>query len=183
MPHPQYQRPADYELFTLAEALARVAHSGQTRSGGEAYFEHVLRVAQAAWKSDGDDNWIASAIGYLHDTVEDTTITLGTLRDVGFPRELVTDVALLTRGEDETYDHYIDRLIEFGSDDALIVKLADLNDNLNALATSTFSAERQVTLRARWMNALGRVLAEQDRRDAVRQVREFELDRVLGEAA
>src|SRR5581483_10835962 len=125
----QYQRAADYELLDLAEAIAKVAHSGQTRSGGEQYFNHVQRVAQAAWESG--DNYTASAIGYLHDTIEDTTIAWHTLREVGFPPEIVNAVRILTRGPDEEYENYITRLILFGSDDVLIVKLADLWDNLS----------------------------------------------------
>lgn len=181
MPHPQYQRPADWELRDLAEAVARVAHSGQTRSGGEPYINHAQRVADSAWESG--DNWTAATIAWLHDTIEDTTVTRSALRDIGFPREIVDAVTLLTRSPDESYEHYVDRLIEFASDDALVVKLADLADNLHDLEQSTFSEQKKRTLRERYGVALERILGEQNRREAISQVRTWQFDRVLDEAA
>jgi len=61
-------------LRDLAVALARVVHSGQSRKGtGEAYFNHVERVARRV------PGWRAQTIAFLHDTIEDTAIDGTTL--------------------------------------------------------------------------------------------------------
>ena len=44
---------------------------------------------------------------------------------------IVKGVALLTKTEFETYSNYIDVLVNNGSIDALYVKKADLEDNMN----------------------------------------------------
>lgn len=182
MSQPQYQAPPPYDLAALAEMVARVAHSGQTRSGGEPYITHPARISESLWDVYPGD-YIAVAIAWLHDTIEDTTVTRSALRDIGFPREIVDAVTLLTRGPDESYEHYIERLIEFGSDEALRVKLADLHDNLRDLDSSTFSEAKKRTLRDRYTAAVGRIHDEQNRREAVGQVVDWQIGRVLAEAA
>jgi len=159
----QYTPPDKGDLLLLAGALARVAHSGQVRSGGEPYIAHASRVSASAFESDARGNYTGAILGYLHDVVEDTVVTLRGLREL-FPQEIVDGVALLTRGEDELYTHFIHRLIRFGSDDVLTVKLADLADNLRDLDQSSFSLEKRAVLRERWTVTLEKILAEQDRR-------------------
>lgn len=118
-------QPEGQHLLDLARALARVVHAGQSRKGtGEPYFNHVDRVAARV------EGWRAKTIAYLHDTVEDTPLGPFALAAMGFPRDLVDDVLALSRWEMETYAAFIDRTIRDGSDDALRVKLADLQDNL-----------------------------------------------------
>jgi (p)ppGpp synthase/HD superfamily hydrolase len=138
-------------------------------------------VAESVWEAE--ENYLAATIAYLHDTIEDTTITRATLRAIGFPREIVDAVTMLTSGEDEEYEHYIERLLQWGSDDALTVKLADLTDNLRSLDSSTFTEPKKARLKERWLDARMRVLAEQNRRDAVRQITDWQVDKLLGEAA
>lgn len=117
-----------HPLLTLGHAIAVVAHDGQHRKGdiGEPYINHVERVAQA------QATWRGKVLGLLHDTVEDTKVTLEGLISVGFPFDIVQDVAALSRhihGQ-ETYAEFIARTCREGSSDALLVKLADLHDNL-----------------------------------------------------
>jgi (p)ppGpp synthase/HD superfamily hydrolase len=126
-------------LLDAARQIGRLAHAEQVRKGsGEPYFNHLHRVALRV------TGWRAQTIAFLHDTVEDTPITGYTLEQLGFPRDIVSDVIALSRGmkidtdekgyvrlRDETYFEFIERTIRDGSDDALLVKLADLQDNLN----------------------------------------------------
>ncbi|MDE2101486.1 MAG: hypothetical protein KGL39_29845 [Patescibacteria group bacterium] len=181
MPHPQYQSPPGYDLAALAEMIARVAHSGQTRFGGEPYINHPARIADSVWDASPGD-YITVAIAWLHDTIEDTTVTRTALRDVGLSREIVDGVALLTRSPDESYEHYIDRLIKFGSESVLTVKVADLHDNLRDLEAK-FSDTKRAHLRERYIAALVRISGELNRREAQDQVVRWQLDDVLGEAA
>ena len=65
--------------FQRAEAFAARAHAGQTRKGaaGEPYVHHVIEVAGILAAHGAPREAVLAA--YLHDTVEDTDVTLDTL--------------------------------------------------------------------------------------------------------
>lgn len=154
-------RPTPGELLILARTLAAVVHSDQYRRGtGAPYIGHVRRVAQRA------PNGRAEIIAYLHDTIEDTAVTAYTLEQVGFPADIVRDVVALSRFPNETYLEFINRTASDGSDDALRVKLADLEDNLS----DDWSGSTE-GLRARYIKADAIIRAELKRRElaALRQ--------------
>jgi (p)ppGpp synthase/HD superfamily hydrolase len=110
----QSSSPTGEELLALAEALAPVAHAGQSRKGtGEPYVNHVRRVAGRV------KGWRAKTIALLHDVIEDTRITEAELFLIGFPRDVIEDVNALSRRVSETYFDFIARTIRTGSDDAL----------------------------------------------------------------
>lgn len=146
-------RTDPWDLVDLADALARVAHAGQRRDT-EPYFHHCQRVASAAWEETGST--IAYMAGYLHDIIEDTQIHPVTLREIGFPPETVAAVGALTRQPGATYANYIFSLLKHGSDDALVVKLADLEDNLRD--------QENESLRHRYLKAKKLIIEEQARR-------------------
>ncbi len=64
----------------------------------------------------------------LHDAVEDTEITLGDLRDAGYPPEIVDAIDALTHRTNESYEQYVDRVAR--NTVARRVKIADLEENL-----------------------------------------------------
>lgn len=102
-----------------ARELAYAAHRGQVDKAGAPYFEHVAEVARRL-EAHGDEAMMA---GYLHDIVEDTDITLGRLRTMGFPEAVVRAVDAVTRRDGEPYMDLIAR----AAADPLgrLVKLAD----------------------------------------------------------
>lgn len=145
--------PSDGQILNLAKALAAVVHAGQSRKGsGEPYFNHLARVAERVV------GWRAKTIAYLHDTIEDTLVGTLTLKTIGFPDDIVDDVVALSRGGNETYKAFITRTIRDGSDDALRVKLSDLQDNL----TDPWASETK--LAQRYIPAAHRVAEELERR-------------------
>lgn len=146
--------PTPVQLLNLAKALAAVAHAGQTRKGPaqEPYFRHVERVAGRVSSPR------ARTVAYLHDVIEDTRVGPYTLQVVGFPVDIVADILALSRREGETYADFIARTIETGSDDALKVKLADLEDNLSDPHTAG------ADLTSRYIPAAARILEELERR-------------------
>ena len=78
-------------LITRAYLQSADAHSGQSRDSGEPYVQHPLAVARIVSDLGLDDVTIAAAL--LHDTVEDTGVTLD---DVG--RSFGGDVAAIVDG-------------------------------------------------------------------------------------
>lgn len=79
----EYLEECDDRLVERAFKLCYKAHYGITRSSGEPYYLHPLEVATIVIKEIGiDDLSVAAAL--LHDTVEDTEVTLDDIsRDFG----------------------------------------------------------------------------------------------------
>ncbi len=88
---PDYYSPADRELIQRAFKEAERAHKGQKRASGEAYINHCLAVADILIDMRVPPEVIAA--GLLHDTVEDTEITLAHIQ-----KEFGDEVALLVDG-------------------------------------------------------------------------------------
>ena len=67
--------PVDKEIVTRAYRIARDAHEGQMRASGEPYISHCVAVAEILAEEFCAPPDVVAA-GLLHDTVEDTGITL-----------------------------------------------------------------------------------------------------------
>jgi GTP pyrophosphokinase len=86
--------PADRELIHRAYQVADEAHASQTRADGKAYITHCVEVARILAKLDAPVPVIVA--GLLHDTVEDTQVTLAQIRD-GFGAEVASLVDGVTK--------------------------------------------------------------------------------------
>ncbi len=83
--------PADRELIQRAYQVAEQAHANQTRVSGEPYVTHCIAVATILAELDAPVPVIVA--GLLHDTVEDTPVTLDRLR-----QDFGNEVAALVDG-------------------------------------------------------------------------------------
>src|SRR4051812_16084730 len=72
-----YTPPERLEMVKAAYAFAREKHEGQKRASGEPYFLHCFAVATILSSLNADPDMVAA--GLLHDTVEDTGVTLDEL--------------------------------------------------------------------------------------------------------
>jgi len=79
-----------------AIALAANTHAGQVDKAGQPYILHPLRVMLQV--SEPHERMAAA----LHDVVEDTDVSLESLRKQGFPEEVVEAVDALTKRDGET---------------------------------------------------------------------------------
>ncbi len=93
---PESYNPVDRELVARAYHVAETAHATQKRASGEPYLNHCIAVAQILAEMHVPPQVVAA--GLLHDTVEDTSITLSDLtRDFGGEiAKLVDGVTKLT---------------------------------------------------------------------------------------
>ena len=108
------------ELTMKAMNLAYAAHHGQFDKGGVPYIFHPIHLAETM------DDEISTCVALLHDTVEDTAVTLEDLARE-FPREVVDAVRLLTHQEGVEYFDYVRAIRQ--DPVAAKVKLADLAHN------------------------------------------------------
>jgi GTP pyrophosphokinase len=88
---PEIYTPADRELVLRAYRVAERAHEGQTRASGEPYIHHCLAVADILADMRVPPPVVAAAL--LHDTVEDTPITIEDIR-----RDFGDEIASLVDG-------------------------------------------------------------------------------------
>ena len=110
-------------LTIRAMQIAYSAHHGQVDKTGVPYIFHPLHLAEQM------EEEISCCAALLHDTVEDTEITLEALA-ADFPPEVVEAVGLLTHEEGTDYYDYVRRIRS--NPIAKKVKLADLNHNMDA---------------------------------------------------
>jgi (p)ppGpp synthase/HD superfamily hydrolase len=134
-------------MATLEDAIGLAAkhHSGVRDRGGQPYVLHPLRLMMKM------ETEAERMVAVLHDLVEDTPVTLASLRSQGFPDEVVVAIDCLTRRQDETYAQFIERIRPNAL--ASRVKLADLEDNMNVLRLPVVTAEdgsRLTKYRAAW---------------------------------
>jgi (p)ppGpp synthase/HD superfamily hydrolase len=109
------------DLLEQAIAIAHQAHSGQVDKAGQPYIEHPLRVMAAV------DSLEAKIVAVLHDVIEDTPLSL---EDLGiFPTAVVAAINALTKRPSEDYEAYLTRVM--ADPLALVVKIADMTDNLD----------------------------------------------------
>ena len=114
---PENYSIADRELVLRAYRIAEAAHEGQKRASGEAYITHCLAVASILSDLCVPPSVIAA--GLLHDTVEDTKVTLEDIqRDFGEEiAHLVDGVTKLTQlprvsRADQRPEEYLEKVDE-----------------------------------------------------------------------
>jgi glycerol-3-phosphate cytidylyltransferase-like family protein len=120
--------------------FATTAHAGQTRSGGDPYKTHPVRVADSVKKykkSQKLDALIQAAL--LHDTIEDTNTTYEDLETLfgglvaSLVKELTSDSEQIQKmGKANYLAHKMANMSSY----ALVIKLADRLDNIKDIATA-----------------------------------------------
>jgi (p)ppGpp synthase/HD superfamily hydrolase len=103
--------------------IAASAHRGDVDKAGQPYILHPLSLML---QFDDDD---AMIVAVLHDTVEDSFITLDRLKEEGFSQAVIEAVDALTRRGGEAYEEFISRLSP--NSIARRVKIADLEHNMD----------------------------------------------------
>lgn len=93
--------------------------------GGMPYMLHIIYVYKHV------NTMEEKVVALLHDVIEDKDVTKEDLIEVGFPDKIVNDVLILTRVKSIDYNDYIENIIEKGSVEALNVKLADVENNMD----------------------------------------------------
>ncbi|MBL0126751.1 MAG: hypothetical protein IPP83_04675 [Flavobacteriales bacterium] len=110
-------------LLETAIRLAAKVHKGQTDRSGKPYILHVMRVMMRG--QDFDEQ----VLGALHDVLERSELTLDEIEKKGFSPRVVKALDVISRRPEETYEQYIDRVVE--NNLAIRVKLNDLADKMD----------------------------------------------------
>ena len=145
-----YHPGADIELVQRAYIFTAGAHQGQVRRSGEPYLSHPLAVANLLADMKLDVPSVTS--GLLHDTVEDSGVSIETLTDL-FGEEValivdgVTKISLMpsaTRAERQA-ENMRKMILAMAKDiRVILVKLADRLHNMRTLGF--MPADKQVQI-------------------------------------
>jgi guanosine-3',5'-bis(diphosphate) 3'-pyrophosphohydrolase len=144
-------RPGDdLELVRKAYEYSQKNHAGQLRASGEPYLVHPLGVAQvlAEMKMDA----VAIAAGLLHDSVEDTSVTIVDIRQefgeqVAHIVEGVTKISQIdfaTREEQQAENLRKMMLAMVDDIRVVLIKLADRLHNMRTLEHLTPERQQKI---------------------------------------
>jgi guanosine-3',5'-bis(diphosphate) 3'-pyrophosphohydrolase len=144
-------RPADdLELIRRAYEFSQTHHAGQTRASGEPYLAHPLEVALVLAEMKMDP--VAIAAGLLHDSVEDTSVTVVDIRkefgeQVAHIVEGVTKISKIDFAtQEEQQAENLRKMMLAMVDDirVVLIKLADRLHNMRTL--EHLPPERQIKI-------------------------------------
>ena len=146
-----YLPEADRALLRRAYDAAAEAHDGQFRLSGEPYVEHPLAAAVLLSELRLDAETLAAAL--LHDTVEDTSLTLDDVR-----RDFGAEVARLVEGvtklgkihvhsREQAQAENIRKMLVAMAEDirVVLIKLADRLHNMRTVAAHTEERRRRIS--------------------------------------
>ncbi len=110
--------------YIEALTLATEKHKGQKRKGsGDDYITHPVAVANKF------DDELHKIVSILHDTIEDTDLTLEELRKCKLDNESIFYIDILSRKSDQSYLDYILQTKKYKITKE--IKIEDLKHNLS----------------------------------------------------
>jgi GTP pyrophosphokinase/guanosine-3',5'-bis(diphosphate) 3'-pyrophosphohydrolase len=146
----------DEEAISKAFKLCFMSHQGLTRASGEPYYYHPVEVAKiVAQEINIDDISVISAL--LHDTVEDTDVTLEDIRfwfgdEVAVIIDGVTKIAGVFKSRDSKQAEAFMKLLLSMAEDirVILIKFADRLHNMRTI--QHLRREKQIQIAAETMD-------------------------------
>ena len=150
-----YSDRLDVETIRRAHDFAVSAHRGQLRASGQPFVSHTIEVATILAQLQLDSDTVVA--GLVHDTIEDTEITLHDLEEHFGEQvtQIVDGVTKLGKVEfrsvtEQQVENYRKMLLSMASDARVIlVKLADRLHNMRTLEHLPEDKRRRIALETR----------------------------------
>ncbi|GAA2398895.1 HD domain-containing protein [Streptomyces glaucosporus] len=135
--HRAHHPGADLDILRRAYVLAESSHRGQMRKSGEPYITHPLAVTLILAELGAETTTLTASL--LHDTVEDTDVTLDQVREefgeeVSYLVDGVTKLEKVDYGAAAEPETFRKMLVATGNDVRVMsIKLADRLHNMRTL--------------------------------------------------
>ncbi|WP_406203851.1 HD domain-containing protein [Kitasatospora sp. NBC_01560] len=135
--HRRHHPQADLGLLGRAYRLAEASHRGQKRKSGEPYITHPLAVTMILAQLGAGTTTLVSSL--LHDTVEDTELTLAQVSEefgpeVAYLVDGVTKLEKVDFGAAAEAETFRKMLVATGDDvRVMVIKLADRLHNMRTI--------------------------------------------------
>ena len=113
--------------------LACNAHAGQKDKAGKPYILHPLRLML------NFQNKQEQVVAVLHDTIEDSDMTLEDLASFGFSELTIDALDCLSKRKNEEYEDFIKRIVP--NELARKIKIEDIKDNLDLTRIESINSE------------------------------------------
>ena len=133
------------EQTKKAMKLCFEAHKEQVDKTGIPYVFHPIHLAEQMTTEE------TTVVALLHDLLEDTDYTAEDLAELGFSKEVIDAVTLMTHSPDVDYFDYVAAIKE--NPIAKAVKLADLRHNSDLSRLDTVD-EKALRRREKYQKAL-----------------------------
>lgn len=117
-------KESDNLIFKALEIVTTLFENDVDK-GGFPYMLHLIYVYKHVSSME------EKVVALLHDVVEDKDVSGDDLLEIGFPKKIVDDVLVLTRVKPTSYEDYIENVLKNASREALNVKAADLENNID----------------------------------------------------
>jgi len=112
------------DLLKRSKELVEFLFRDKLDKGHHNYLDHLKHVSQDFVNDE------QKSMALMHDVLEDTSVTKKDLKELGYDDYFIYVLELLTNTYD-TYDKYIDHLLEENNKDAFEIKMKDLLHNMD----------------------------------------------------
>ncbi len=150
-----YTKKPDMELLTSAFHYSYAKHKDQKRKSGLPYFDHLIEVVKILVQQKMDAQTLAAA--FLHDVIEDTTVTAEEIRSL-FGDIILTLVDGVTKiggiaytsSEQSQGENYRKMFISLIKDiRVIIIKLADRLHNMRTIESLPEKKQERIAVETR----------------------------------
>ena len=111
-------------VYERSKELVERLFKDRVDKSRKSYMNHLIKVSE-----DFEDEKIRS-MALMHDVLEDSNLQEKDLQNLGYDDEFIEVLKILTNTHD-TYDEYIDAILQSGNLIALQIKLKDLLHNMD----------------------------------------------------
>lgn len=108
--------------------------NGKVDKSGKPYINHLISVSEQV-ESQED-----KVVALLHDIIEDTNISIEELSKI-IPMNLIGRILVLTHSNKDTYDEYINKILNCGDIHVIRIKMADMWHNMNLSRLNTITSK------------------------------------------
>jgi len=130
-------------MKTINETLEFIkeAHKGQIDKSGIEYWKHPLQVMLLL---PPNATITEQYVALLHDVLEDTEYTEKDLLNLGYTQQIVDAVKLVSRDKNQTYNEFINSIIDSNNITAIVVKITDMVHNMSEERFEKLSEENKI---------------------------------------